>query len=82
MQVKEEEEKKQLKELWEKVDLDGSGALDENEVRAVLKGMGKDLSDGEFKKAMARRPPRLRPTSLLRSYIRNAFLFSVPLVIS
>ena len=57
MQVKEEEEKKQLKELWEKVDLDGSGALDESEVRAVLKGMGKDLSDGEFKKAMVRRPP-------------------------
>ena len=65
--LKEEKEVAQLKALWEKVDLDGSGALDEDEVRAVLDGMGKTLGDDEFKKAMVRRPP---PSIQLPCFVR------------
>jgi hypothetical protein len=48
----EENEGKKLQALWRQVDADGSGLLDADEVREVMKSMGKDLSEEEFNEAV------------------------------
>ena len=42
-----------LQKIWSAVDADGSGTLDEDEVRKVMADMGKVLDDAEFAAAMA-----------------------------
>ena len=37
--------------LWRAVEVDGSGTLDEKELRHVMEGMGKKMEDKDFKKA-------------------------------
>jgi Ca2+-binding EF-hand superfamily protein len=41
-----------LQQLWAGLDADSSGSLDAEEVRQVLRGMGKELPEGEFQQAM------------------------------
>eukprot|EP01043_Picozoa_sp_COSAG02_P041503 COSAG02_NODE_3446_length_6727_cov_3.084339_5_plen_609_part_01 len=41
-------EKKRLKSIWNSIDSDQSGTLDENELRRALDNMGKVMSDEEF----------------------------------
>ena len=45
-------EMKRLQRVWKKVDSDGSGTLDHDEVRAIFVEMGKTLSNREFLRAM------------------------------
>lgn len=52
----EQAEEAKLQELWKTVDTDGSGLLNADEVRAVMKQMGKDLSDAEFNDAVRGHP--------------------------
>eukprot|EP01047_Picozoa_sp_COSAG01_P061309 COSAG01_NODE_7639_length_3118_cov_1.827426_4_plen_381_part_00 len=40
---------KDIDALWKKADADGSGSLDKKELRKLMKKMGKNLSDAEFK---------------------------------
>jgi uncharacterized membrane protein YgcG len=51
--AKDAAEAEKLKNLWATLDSDGSGALDKNEVREVMKSMGKDLDDAQLDAAMA-----------------------------
>ena len=48
----EAEEEEKLQAVWMKVDADGSGLLDEGEVRQVMIDMGKEFSDEEFAEVM------------------------------
>ena len=45
-------ELKRLKRVWKRVDSDGSGTLDHDEVKAIFIEMGKTLSQREFMRAM------------------------------
>eukprot|EP01043_Picozoa_sp_COSAG02_P037616 COSAG02_NODE_2837_length_7921_cov_9.013552_2_plen_816_part_00 len=45
-------ELKRLQRVWKRVDADGSGTLDHDEVRAIFVEMGKTLSNREFLRAM------------------------------
>ncbi len=45
-------EKKQLKVVWKSVDIDGGGTLDRDELRQVLKKMGKNLTEEQLDKTM------------------------------
>jgi Ca2+-binding EF-hand superfamily protein len=45
-------EETQLQSVWKRVDADGSGLLDADEVRQVMKDMGMELDDAEFAATM------------------------------
>ena len=45
-------EKKQLKAVWRSIDIDGGGTLDRDELREVLKKMGKKLSASQLTRTM------------------------------
>ena len=45
-------EQKKLRQIWKKVDVDGSGELDWDELREVFRMMGRELSDKEMDKAL------------------------------
>jgi len=65
----EQEEEEKLQALWKKVDSDGSGLLDTDEVRQVMNNMGKDLSDAEFNEAVRGHNHKLQ-TALLIHHTR------------
>ena len=45
-------EKKQLKAVWRSIDIDGGGTLDRDELREVLKKMGKKLTASQLTRTM------------------------------
>ena len=45
-------EQKKLRQIWKKVDADGSGELDWDELREVFKMMGREMNDKEMDKAL------------------------------
>ena len=46
-------EETQLQSVWKRVDADGSGLLDADEVRQVMKDMGKEMDEAQFVATMA-----------------------------
>jgi Ca2+-binding EF-hand superfamily protein len=45
-------ELRRLQQIWKRVDSDGSGTLDHDEVKAIFREMGKNLSQREFMRAI------------------------------
>ena len=55
-----------LRDLFDEIDLDDSGALDETEVRALARRLGKKLSKKELAAAVRRRRLRVHTVVYLR----------------